>query len=81
MVHLVNHPLKEPLSSLDRLHTSSVQAVQQVLRLEQRYWLSEVDLQQALAGVGRFTPSGVAASGPASARASHGHANDALELQ
>ena len=58
-----------------------VQAVQQVLRLEQRYWLSEVDLQQALAGVGRFTPSGVAASGPASARASHRPANDALELQ
>jgi len=58
-----------------------VQAVQQVLRLEQRYWLSEVDLQQALAGVGRFTPSGVAASGPASERASHGHASDAPEMQ
>jgi hypothetical protein len=49
------------------------------LRLEQRYWLSEVDLQQALAGLGRFTPSGVGAGGGAGSglgaeSASHGHA-------
>ena len=56
-----------------------VQAVQQILRLEQRYWLSEVDLQQALAGLGRFTPSGVGAGvgaglGLGAESASHGHA-------